>query len=166
MNNKQKLFTLVIIIWIVIIGGFVISQQRTILLGEEVLLDTRPVDPRDLFRGDYVILNYEIGLVDTDQEFTPGERVFVTLDTQQEYAQATSISTQRPDTLYIQGTVKSNRGNTVEVEYGIESYFVEEGAGLELERLSSDELDVRVAISDRGDAKIKDLLINGEVYTQ
>jgi uncharacterized membrane-anchored protein len=27
---------------------------------EEVLLQTRPVDPRDIFRGDYVTLSYDI----------------------------------------------------------------------------------------------------------
>ena len=41
-------------------------QQRASILksGTEVRLRTVPVDPRDLFRGDYVVFSYEIGTVD------------------------------------------------------------------------------------------------------
>ena len=41
--------------------GFLVSMiagRASILrTGQEVLLDVRPIDPRDLLRGDYVILN-------------------------------------------------------------------------------------------------------------
>jgi len=36
----------------------------TSLLGEEVLIKTKAYDPRDLFRGDYIRLNYEINDID------------------------------------------------------------------------------------------------------
>ena len=35
--------------------------------GQEVTLALRPIDPRDLLRGDYVILNPEIGRISRDQ---------------------------------------------------------------------------------------------------
>lgn len=52
--------------------------------GREIVLDTVPVDPRSLFRGDYVILNYGISRLDTrklggDDSFERGDTVYVTL---------------------------------------------------------------------------------------
>ena len=44
--------------------GYMIASRAAILRsGMEVLLKTAPVDPRDLLRGDYVILSYDISSV-------------------------------------------------------------------------------------------------------
>ena len=44
--------------------GYTIESHASILQsGTEVVLKTAPIDPRDLLRGDYVILNYEISSV-------------------------------------------------------------------------------------------------------
>ena len=41
--------------------GYMIESRASILRsGRDVLLKTVPVDPRDLLRGDYVILSYDI----------------------------------------------------------------------------------------------------------
>src|SRR3954454_22511931 len=59
--------------------------QRAAILrnGQEVRLELTPVDPRDLFRGDYVVLAYRIGTVNAPlggaTAFTRGQQVFVTL---------------------------------------------------------------------------------------
>src|SRR3954471_23915367 len=59
--------------------------QRAAILrsGQEARLEVVPVDPRDLFRGDYVVLGYRIGTVDIPKDvttpFTRGQQVFVTL---------------------------------------------------------------------------------------
>jgi len=58
---KSKLF-----LWLIIISGFVLTQQFTLLTGKEVLLKTVPVDPRYFLRGDYVILNYEIAQISNE----------------------------------------------------------------------------------------------------
>ena len=45
--------------------GYQISQHALILRhGQEVLLKSLPVDPRDLLRGEYVILNYDISTIE------------------------------------------------------------------------------------------------------
>ena len=53
---------------ILILGGLILllveSRARILRAGTEVRLATAPVDPRDLFRGDYVILNYKISTLD------------------------------------------------------------------------------------------------------
>ena len=69
--------------------------------GQEVRLEIVPVDPRDLFRGDYVVLGYRIGTVDlpkdTTSSFTRGQKVFVTLrpDTNNK-SRAVAISAEQP----------------------------------------------------------------------
>src|SRR3989304_6996399 len=56
----------------------------TIFKGNVVLLKTIPVDPRDLMRGDYVVLRYEITalskeLVRDGAKFQRGDAVYVGL---------------------------------------------------------------------------------------
>ena len=57
---KILLFAAVAIIQVALISMMVIDRARVLRDGTEVALATRPVDPRDFLRGDYVVLNYEI----------------------------------------------------------------------------------------------------------
>ena len=59
--NAKKFFYLVVVFWLLIFSAFIAYKEYTLQTGKEVLLKTVPVDPRDLFRGDYVTLRYEIG---------------------------------------------------------------------------------------------------------
>ena len=52
---KKNVFLYIGLFWLVLILGFVAYKEMTLQTGEEVVLKTVPVDPRDLFRGDYVI---------------------------------------------------------------------------------------------------------------
>ena len=142
--------------------------------GREITLNTIPVDPRSLFRGDYVILNYEISRLELkalqgDIDFEPDRAVFVTL---QKSADATwqpvSIVKSLPatageDRIVLRGTVRS-AGMTLRITYGIESYFVPEGEGKRLEDLVRErKLQVLLAVAPDGEAAIKGLLIDGEL---
>jgi len=83
-------------------NGFVAIKEFTLQTGEEVLLKTTPVDPRDLFRGDYVILNYEISRLNLDSletdtsELKGGDRVFVALDIADGHGTAKGVFRQEP----------------------------------------------------------------------
>ncbi len=50
----------------------------------------------------------------------------------------------------------------IEVEYGIESYFVPEGTGRMIEQAR--DVKVRVAIDSSGNSVIKHLLVDGERF--
>ena len=59
MNNKTK--TLIILgFWLVLALFFVAINEKVFLTGDEIRLKVKPVDPRDLLRGQYVALNYDI----------------------------------------------------------------------------------------------------------
>ena len=43
-----------------VLGWMIWDRTSLLANGREVVLDVVPVDPRSLFRGDYVILGYDI----------------------------------------------------------------------------------------------------------
>lgn len=166
MKNK-KLFILIGLFWLVIIAVFIGTKEFTLRTGEEVLLKTVPVDPRDLFRGDYVILRYEISTLPLSKipadsaDFKIGNTVFAVLKKENGYGVAAGIYKHIPtnEKLFIKGKVKSFGGKELFVEYGIESYFVPEGKGAGIS--AGRDLSVKVSIDKFGNAAIKSLLKAG-----
>lgn len=169
-----------------------VMQRATILRsGQEVRLEVVPVDPRDLFRGDFVILDYRIGTVDTPtgtvNAFKRGQNVFVTLRPDATgKARAVAISAEQPIVsgldIVIGGLVSSPStcplsetgtrdckagSRAVGVRYGLESYFVPQGEGKRIERTEKARLEVVAAVALSGQAAIKRLLVDGKpVYTE
>ena len=173
------------------LGLLALVQQRAGILssGTEIRLRTVPVDPRDLFRGDYVVLAYPISVVDTGKDggYTRGETVYVTLRRDGEgFARATGVSRDRPatsgDTVVIAGRVTSTSAcalndagefdcsgdrRRLRIAYGIESYFVPQGEGKAIETTDKARIEVVAAVSASGQAAIKRLLIDGKpVYAE
>ncbi|WP_306222836.1 GDYXXLXY domain-containing protein [Bosea beijingensis] len=168
-------------------------EQRARILrgGTEIRLRSVPVDPRDLFRGDYVVLSYPISTVETDAagkaEFERGERVYVSLGRdEQGFAKATGVTRDWPKagdgTVVIAGRVTatsacatnangdvdcSGRRNRLRIAYGLESYFVPQGEGKAIETTDKARIEVVAAVSPSGEAAIKRLLIDGKpVYAE
>ncbi|HEY4493651.1 MAG TPA: GDYXXLXY domain-containing protein [Candidatus Paceibacterota bacterium] len=165
---SKKVFLFIGLFWLAIFAVFIASKESVLRGGQEVLLQTVPVDPRDIFRGDYVTLRYEISTLDQadvvifnrgwNESLGVGDKVYVNLLQDGEYARADGINLEQPDSgIFIAGTVKSMYGSVINVDYGIESYFVPEGTGHDIEDLSG-ELAVRVALSSSGRAVIKELV--------
>ncbi|OGW91473.1 MAG: hypothetical protein A3D28_00985 [Omnitrophica bacterium RIFCSPHIGHO2_02_FULL_63_14] len=158
------------VLWIVILAGVVGMKEFTLRTGKEVLLQTVPVDPRDMFRGDYVILSYPISTVDVTPfglkgtEFSPGQEAYVLLGSEGPYSVVTGLQRRRPDPgiLCIKGTVRTASPTQLIMEYGIESYFVPEGKGHALEQARGKTMDVKASIDKFGHAAIKTLLIGGQ----
>ena len=91
------------------------------------LLRTRPVDPRDLLRGDYIILGYDIstppGVVKPGRN---GQTVFVRLKKDGRFwiADAVADSPGADGAPWVRARWKNQR-----LDYGIDKYFVPEGKG-------------------------------------
>jgi uncharacterized membrane-anchored protein len=144
---------------LVVLVSMIAASMMPILTGDTVLLRVRPVDPRDLFRGDYVILSYELSSAPWDLRASPGQTVYVSLEPEGDgrHWQARRFSLEQPATdVFLRGTVA--RGNRV--EYGIESHFVQEGEGLKYERaVGTRKLSARVAVAPNGKAVLQGLVI-------
>jgi len=163
--------------------GMVAVKQVTLITGTPVLLKTEPVDPRSLFRGDYVQLNYAISTLDYaaldgDDGFRRHDDVYVVLRRGPAYWEPVSIHREmpvhEPGTVVIRGEVEytgawiadANRDG-IRVRYGIESYFVPEGEGREIELpRNSGHVAILVAVDDDGAAAIKAVLVDGIVSYQ
>lgn len=172
---SRRAFIFIGVLWLALVGALIALKEYTVQTGQEVLLRTVPVDPRDLFRGDYVILRYEISRLDPatletdfDAERVAERRggepttVYTALAVREGYAEATGLFFRRPSGLYLKGTTRpAGQGRRWEIDYGIESYFVPEGRGREIEARRGEEIDVRVAVDEFGRAVILGLVIGG-----
>ena len=158
--NKHRTFIIAVLVFVVVLGGFVFVQERIVQGGAEVILATRPVDPRDLFRGEYVILRYEIEQAEMVQamiENTPDlDTLYVRLEAGQDgVATVTAVSVAIPDFssgVWLTGDVERNRVRFPDLE----QYFVPEGAGRPIERMRSG-LHVQARVLN-GNARVVGLL--------
>jgi uncharacterized membrane-anchored protein len=126
--------------------GILVSQPVayfTILsFGEPVLLETRPVDPRDFLRGDYVELDYSISSLPDElmpegwQENERSKTIYVTLvKNRLGVGSIGRISFSPPSgELYLRGSFLSRWRGDLTCDYGLGVCFVPEGEGVELER--------------------------------
>src|ERR1017187_4033803 len=141
---KLILLLLVLALQTAWILGTALVQERALAGGKLVLLETRPADPRDLLRGDYVILNYKISDVALrlfspalTNGLAPGETVYVALEPRGQFHEVVLASTNQITPADGQGVLKgqsrswwnSAAQRSVQVEYGLERYYVREGTG-------------------------------------
>ena len=169
----RKTFIKAMLIPAVILVGFIGYNYYTLNQGHEILLKTVPVDPNDLFRGNYVNLRYEISAIDLntkiyDRPFDYGGDVFASLAKGEKFWFVTrvghSVQPLQNNEVCLKGKVTSSYENRINVEWGIESYFVPEGKGLDIEREIRN-VSVMVSADRTCRALIKELYIDDESLT-
>lgn len=177
MNQSKAMFVIVLILSLTLVA-MVAKKQYTLNAGTLVLLKSMPVDPRSLFRGDYVRLNYDINRLSVSQfPLLQGMKhhdvVFVALEKKGVFwhpvAVFKSIPENKKSWVIIKGYVdvpgRSGVGSMsqVSVKYGIENYFVPEGEGRELEDFRNQgDISMQIAVDAFGASGIKAVLLNGE----
>ena len=114
-----------------ILVAMVLGRTVPYLGAQTVLLRVEPVDPRDMFRGDYVTLDYAISRV-PNGKYEPGRTVYVTLVPEaggRHYRAGEFLAEPPKSGVYIRGTAQAHGRAT----YGIESFYVQEGTGHDYE---------------------------------
>lgn len=174
---------LILVLQTAALAGMVAMKQWTLATGTPILLKTEPIDPRSLFRGDYVVLNYSISRLELDQlggddDFARNQDVYVVLEPGAAYWEPESVHHHYPAAperaVVMRGEVfgtDSTRfdpaqkqvvsARAILVRYGIENYFVPEGEGRALERGDAGPIDVQVVVDARGNSAIAGILVNG-----
>ncbi|WP_409288059.1 GDYXXLXY domain-containing protein [Peribacillus sp. SCS-37] len=152
MNRRKINFLAAILVPILILSIMTIKPLLTIYTGKTILLETKPVDPVDLFRGDYVSLSYKaeeipVSLVKdnvlkrvrkSDGEFT----VYVVLKEKNGVHEPVSVTLHKPKkSIYLKGRLSyisgsENSKESVFVHYSLDRYFLQENTGRELEQAS------------------------------
>lgn len=180
MNSTRLVLIGAVLISVLQIGflSWNIAGRAAVLRdGQEVLLKVQPVDPRDLLRGDYVRLGYDISTIpaalfvpplsgDGDYEEHP---VWVLLHKQDDdHFAAKSAAFDRAalpaaeaGEVVIRG-VASGRPfpeGTTTVDYGLERFYLPEGEGRPIETdMRERPFSVVAAVADNGSAQIKRFL--------
>lgn len=164
--------------------GYMVADRLWLLKnGREIVLPIIPVDPRDLFRGDYVTLSFPVsrvasGVVDQSRPIN-SHKFYVTLDqgvdgvwTPSRVA-ATLPANRAPNQVVLKGKERYGWGSLIfggtanrqnlDVLYGLERYYVAEGTGGKLENLARDKkLELVVAVDAKGNAAIKGINVEGK----
>jgi uncharacterized membrane-anchored protein len=176
---KRILFILALALQSAWLLGTVFVQERALREGTVILLETRPVDPRDLLRGDYVILNYKISTIATNL-FSPslpnpledGRTVWVAVAPQGEFHEVVRASLERfepgPGEILMRAKSRwrwwsgsQSRASDVGVDYGLERYYVHEGTGNPRGKLT-----VQAVVPASGRASIKQVFVDGKPYAE
>ena len=163
-----------------ILGWMVVDRVRLLKSGREIVLPIRPVDPRDLFKGDYARLGFDISLIDAAllpapeplppnviYQRTAPRTVFVTLEQQSDQSwKPVAVGERLPGAVPANRIVLKGRTESWDrrrVIYGIERYFVPEGTGGRIEELArTSKLAAIVAVDRNGNAAIKGLVTDGK----
>ena len=155
------------------LAGMVGAKQWTLSTGRPVVLDLRPVDPRSLFSGDFVILNYDINRlainsiqVDKEEIFRR-QPIYVRLIEKEDRWQAVSAHPDLPlagdDEVVLRGQVEWINSAEIRVKYGIEAFYVPEGKGRDIEQaIRRTKVKAEIAVGDSGRAVLRALIIDGE----
>ena len=176
---RRVLLVVAVAAQLLVLASMAGEREWIFRTGQVVYLRTAPIDPRDLFRGDFVRLQYEINSVRReDRDAT----IAATADRRRRHEvvytrlrpageglyEAAGTSARRPgDGLFLRGRTEDGwrmgwrGGNHFLVKYGIEQLFVEQGSGLAIEkrRGARDALqvpmEVEVAVASSGTAVIR-----------
>lgn len=153
MNKRAKQLVLACSLPVLILLGLCITPIYTMLTGEEMILQTKPLDPSDPFRGDYVTLRYEaeevpVGLVDkavvTRLQNQGGQfDVYVLMEKKKGVHTPTRVTLEKPEKgIFLKATInytdKDNQGQDIAfLDYNLDNYYLEDNTGTEWEKASA-----------------------------
>lgn len=144
-----------------VVGGMVALEQVSMTHAQTVYLKVVPVDPRDFFRGDYVVLDYDImrELVQRDLQGDTGT-VYVKLAPPADGKSWTPLTIGKNpprEGVYMAGKIKAGFESTV--EFGIEAYYVQESEGKKWEQaIRKKKVLAKILVSPEGKARLVDLI--------
>jgi uncharacterized membrane-anchored protein len=153
-------------------------HERRLETGAVVLLETERVDPRDLLRGDYLILNYRISRLDPGLlpgevrgRLPAGQVLYVALAPQGEFHHATRAALKPidpdPGEVVLKGRLRhetpdlSPGGRSLVIEYGLERFFVAEGTGNPVGKLT-----VEASVDKGGKGRIRQVYLDGRPFSE
>jgi len=148
---------------------FMTAKGSLILVrGDVYYVRVVPVDPRDLMRGDFVVLSYEFSRMPPEQHVDwfgmrpqdlGNQPIYVSLEPEGDgkHWRASRFSLKQPDKRPFLRGVLNERGM---LEFGIEQFFVQEGKGRAYEdAVRSRRLSSEIAITPEGVAAMRGLHI-------
>lgn len=161
MRKEYSRLAIGLVVLFVLLGLFILYAAWPLLTGKSIVLKTIPYDPFDPFRGQYLMINYEITTIPSLEGASEGQHVYVKLQKEMEdnvpvwKYQGSSLTPPQGD--FIKGKVQYLQGSTMRMEYGIEQYFFEKTAQVNVTNMT-----VEVKVDGSGNARIVQLLHQGK----
>jgi len=158
---------------IALLGSMIWSRAAILRNGAEIVLEVRPVDPRDLLRGDYVTISYNISALPRElfggaaqEDYSGPYPVFVRLKADDSGIwqpvsagfDAPPASPPAPGEIDLRGTATYFPPGEapVPVDYGIERFYLPEGQGRPIEEgIGTRPFRMKVAVARDGTPQIK-----------
>lgn len=183
--NKKGILIGLVIFQVLIIAGMLLKAMLPLLTGQEIELRVITRDPRDVFRGNYVALNYEFNQISLDSiphdippeaEFNYGDVLFVELKKSDGFYAPSGVWMSPPqnDSPILKAIVQYPFRN-IEGQYpflhlqaGIESYFTDPKTAKAIEKDLRDQIinedapliSTTVMVTSGGEARIKRIHIS------
>jgi GDYXXLXY protein len=175
------------LVCLTILGGSIVGHAWPLWTGRSVIMSVIPVDPRDPFRGEYVRLrtpanSLRVGTPGANAvagrtvvvqplgsglgEPRPGTVVYVQLEPTAagEHLPVTISASRVPNALNLRGRVRyAPSPDHLEVDYGLDAFYVQEGTGRIVEEALRQGKKVRmeVALASSGKSRIRSLTVDG-----
>jgi uncharacterized membrane-anchored protein len=170
---------------VLILCGMIVGHAWPLWAGRVVTMKVVPVDPRDLFRGEYVHLetaatqlyrqggtmlqglswSYVQPLDRVFEESRRGSILYVQLapSGSGDYVPVSVSLIPQAGSLNLRGRAKYPGGSYLTVDYGLDSFYMQEGKSRRVEEAIRQRrhVQMQVAIAPSGQARIKTLLIDG-----
>ena len=154
----------------------IFDSENILAEGREFMFKTAPIDPTDPFRGKYIVLTFDesSAQVSNDEDWYEGQPVFINLTTDEKgFAKIQSVLKNEPidSEDYVSATVryvaKSDSFTNVSISYPFDRFYMEESKAYDAElayneaALDSNQTTYALVSVKKGDAVVKDVLING-----
>ena len=172
---SRRLLVAACVAQVAVIGYMVWNHLQPLRHGERIVVRAEPVDPRDMLKGEYVILGYDFARIsdkdakllsaqlgapddadeDTRKWLPEDTTVFVPLvkKSNGEWTGGKPTLVRPSEGLYLQGLTGYRWRGGNELRFGIEAYYVEEGKGAAWEKLrNTGLLKVTIAVLPNGKA--------------
>ncbi|MDP4164343.1 MAG: GDYXXLXY domain-containing protein [Bacillota bacterium] len=150
MNNRAKQLLVACSLPVLILLGMCVTPLYTILYGKEIILQTKPIDPSDMFRGDYVSLRYEAeevpkslvesAVLKAANDGQTNFKVYVNLEKKGAVYTPSKVTLKKPDHgVYLNGnfsymTPPDDQRDVAFIEYSLDKYFVPDNTGTKWEQ--------------------------------
>lgn len=183
--NKKGILIGLVIFQVLIIAGILLKAMLPLLIGQEIELRVVARDPRDVFRGNYVALNYEFNQISLDSiphdippeaEFNYGDELYVELKKSDSFYAPSGVWMSPPENgspflkAIVQYPFRNIEGQYpfLHLQAGIESYFTDPKTARAVEEDLRDQIfdentppiSATVMVTAGGEARIKRINID------
>jgi uncharacterized membrane-anchored protein len=183
--NRRIAFLLAVLAQLGFLGWMVADQERLLARGREVILPIQPFDPIDPLSGRYLAIQLQASRVDlaaldgsVDAEGAErraeqlvGQRVYVRLREKDGRWEPDSIGPlgwgePAANEVWLRGAVRARYGTTVDVDFGLDRYFIPANASDPSPLLwqQGHQLAIVARVSPDGRGSIADLIVDGKPF--